>query len=359
MSEARYGALADQIARRHGIDPGLFRRLVSAESGWNATAGSSAGARGLTQLMPATARGLGVRNITDPRQNLEGGATYLQRQLKAFGGNTRKALAAYNAGPGAVTKYGGVPPYAETQAYVQKILGGYQPGQTSGAGAAVPPAAAPAPGGVQQVAGSLDAKRLMMLLEHQRDRSLRGIMPAAGFQRELQKVVSAALPRAQVNATGQQVGAQATRAATAVSTATTGILPGAGQWGSYGYADPEGQGGRHLAVDWFAKAGTPVRAGVSGKVVRLTPDPTPGQRASGQVFGGTLAIRMGDGRLVVMRHISPGALRVGQRVDPTTVVGTPKDWTGSTHIHLETYRAGSSDREYSPKYAFNPKELFG
>ncbi len=140
--------------------------------------------------------------------------------------------------------------------------------------------------------------------------------------------------------------------------AVTGILPGAAQWGSYGYGDPEGQGGRHLAVDWFAKAGTPVRAGVSGKVVRLTPDPTPGQRASGQVFGGTLAIRMDDGRLVVMRHIVPGALRVGQRVDPTSVVGSPKDWTGGSHIHLETYRAGSSDREYGSKYAFNPRELF-
>ena len=116
-----YGAEITAAARKHGIDPALLAGLVRQESNFNPTAGSPAGARGLTQLMPGTAAGLGVADVTDPVQSLEGGARYLAQQLAAFGGDVTKALAAYNAGPGAVQRYGGVPPYAETQAYVQKV----------------------------------------------------------------------------------------------------------------------------------------------------------------------------------------------------------------------------------------------
>ena len=116
-----YGAEITAAARRYGLDPALLAGLVRQESNFNAAAVSPAGARGLTQLMPATAAGLGVANPSDPVQALEGGACYLRRQLDAFGGDVTKALAAYNAGPGAVQRYGGVPPYAETQAYVQKV----------------------------------------------------------------------------------------------------------------------------------------------------------------------------------------------------------------------------------------------
>jgi len=116
-----YGDEITAAARRNGIDPALLAGLVRQESNFNAAAVSPAGARGLTQLMPATAAGLGVANPSDPVQALEGGARYLRRQLDAFGGDVTKALAAYNAGPGAVQRYGGVPPYAETQAYVQKV----------------------------------------------------------------------------------------------------------------------------------------------------------------------------------------------------------------------------------------------
>jgi soluble lytic murein transglycosylase-like protein len=109
-------------ATSNGIDPALLKGLVQQESGFDPSARSGAGAVGLTQLMPSTAAALGVTDPTDPAQSLQGGARYLRQQLDRFGGDERLALAAYNAGPGAVAKYGGVPPYAETQGYVNKVL---------------------------------------------------------------------------------------------------------------------------------------------------------------------------------------------------------------------------------------------
>ncbi len=120
-ADVPYGAEITAAAKKHGIDPALLAGLVKQESGFNPSAGSPAGARGLTQLMPATAAGLGVTNVLDPAQNLDGGAKYLRQQLDAFGGDVTRALAAYNAGPGAVQRYGGVPPYAETQNYVRAV----------------------------------------------------------------------------------------------------------------------------------------------------------------------------------------------------------------------------------------------
>jgi soluble lytic murein transglycosylase-like protein len=109
-------------AASNGIDPALLKGLVSQESGFNPSARSGAGAVGLTQLMPGTASALGVTNPLDPAQSLQGGAKYLREQLDRFGGDETLALAAYNAGPGAVQKYGGVPPYAETQNYVTSVM---------------------------------------------------------------------------------------------------------------------------------------------------------------------------------------------------------------------------------------------
>ncbi len=114
-------ALAEAAARRHGIPADLFARLVQQESGWNPAAVSHKGAIGLAQLMPGTARRLGV-DPTIPAQNLDGGARYLRMQYDTFG-TWRLALAAYNAGPGAVERHGGIPPYRETQGYVRAILG--------------------------------------------------------------------------------------------------------------------------------------------------------------------------------------------------------------------------------------------
>jgi len=116
-----YGAEITAAAKANGIDQALLAGLIKQESNFNPNAGSGAGARGLTQLMPTTAAGLGVSNVLDPVQSINGGAKYLKQQLDAFGGDVTKALAAYNAGPGAVKRFGGVPPYSETQNYVRIV----------------------------------------------------------------------------------------------------------------------------------------------------------------------------------------------------------------------------------------------
>lgn len=117
----KYLGMARDAARRNGVPEELFLRLVQQESNWNPRAKSHKGALGLAQLMPATARGLGV-DPSDPYQNLDGGARYLFKQYREFG-TWRLALAAYNAGPGAVKEHGGVPPYKETRNYVRIIWG--------------------------------------------------------------------------------------------------------------------------------------------------------------------------------------------------------------------------------------------
>lgn len=117
-----YLAMAQQAALRNGVPVDMFLKLVQQESGWNASAKSHKGALGLAQLMPETARRLNVDPL-DPYQNLDGGARYLSQQYREFG-SWRLALAAYNAGPEAVKRHGGVPPYQETRNYVKVIWGG-------------------------------------------------------------------------------------------------------------------------------------------------------------------------------------------------------------------------------------------
>ncbi|MEN6413191.1 MAG: lytic transglycosylase domain-containing protein [Veillonellales bacterium] len=112
-------------AKKYGVDPKLALAVATAESNLSPDAVSSAGAVGVMQLMPSTAQSLGVRNIRDPRENIDGGVQYLGQLLTEFNGDMTKAVAAYNAGPQAVKNYGGVPPYSETQSYVAKVLSLY------------------------------------------------------------------------------------------------------------------------------------------------------------------------------------------------------------------------------------------
>ena len=111
-----------QAAAKYNLSPELIRGVIRAESNFRVDAVSSAGAQGLMQLMPETARELGVTNPLDIQQNIDGGARYLRQMLDRFGGNLKRALAAYNAGPGAVEQFNGDVPYSETREYVQRVL---------------------------------------------------------------------------------------------------------------------------------------------------------------------------------------------------------------------------------------------
>ena len=120
---SRFSDEIREIAARHGVAAGLVEAVIRVESAFNPRAVSNKGAQGLMQLMPRTASSLGVRNVFDPRENIDGGVRHLRYLLDKYPGNVPFALAAYNAGEKAVDQYGGIPPYAETQQYVQKILG--------------------------------------------------------------------------------------------------------------------------------------------------------------------------------------------------------------------------------------------
>jgi soluble lytic murein transglycosylase-like protein len=136
---SRWGQEIQEIAGRYGVDPTLVHAVIGAESAFNPWAVSRKGAQGLMQLMPRTASALGVRDSFNPRDNIEGGVRHLRYLLDRYPGNVPFALAAYNAGEGAVDYYGGIPPFPETQQYVQRIL---QRGTGASAGASAAPAQA-------------------------------------------------------------------------------------------------------------------------------------------------------------------------------------------------------------------------
>lgn len=320
------------VAKQYRIPANYFLGLIRQESGFSMGSTSPVGAIGYTQLMPGTARGLGV-NPHDPHQNLVGGAKYLRQQLDRYGDIT-KALAAYNAGPGAVAKYNGVPPYAETQNYVKQVaryakmyagLGGSVTGASNPIGRtdSIPP----------QVSITSPELATAPTLPALPRTPTFGVMGTSVRSPTL-KIAPLSLPRPTLSG----------------GTDTSGLFSGAGSSGGGG--SPAGVGyplgikgnvigtphsGTHTlgnwqsdnAVDLSAKIGTPIYAVASGTIGSRI-----GSLGKGGRFAGLRLTLQTNGNAFYYAHLSKLSVRAGQRVKAGQLLGYSGEANGVGHLHI-------------------------
>lgn len=407
--QREYMAFAAKQARKYNIPVPLFFGMIRQESGWNQGSVSSAGAIGLVQKI-GYSDSERAKLANNWRYNIIAGAKELSHNLKTYKGDVKLALAAYNAGPGAVAKYGGVPPYAETQAYIPAVLG-YRneykktlgPAMMNPLGGGMPrrPSRSRRPKDVlQQGAGAIsmvDPSAIEAIAQQTSQ-----LVPS--FPRSsqlLQPVQSSVSPIGELTArTAERSAALSNPIPTPmheqqldlsglISTMTGGgtgespMVPGGGRGGKGGmggmpkgggkfvmplgtkmgsggdfsYVDAEGAPDRHgtrhhAAHDWFAPGGTVVRAPITGKVIEANHD----SRTSGQVFGGTVKVKLANGNVVVFRHVTPG-VKVGQRVKAGDGIARVVGWTdGSPHTHIEVWKTEAGGYNY--ENMMNPVQYF-
>lgn len=302
----------EKVAAHYGIPANYFLALIQQESNFDNSAHSPAGAIGYTQLMPGTARGLHV-NPYNPHENLVGGAKYLAQQLKRFNGNIRYALAAYNAGPGAVAKYGGIPPYAETQNYVKRVMEyarNYSSGQVSGVANAAPELSMPSfETATSPTSSTLPSGPTFGVAGTSLRRPTLTVRP----------LETPTLSR------GSGFGNAGNPATTGYPLGKHGKLIGSPNSGTHTLGNWQSDN----AVDIAVPVGTPVyavRDGVIGSRI--------GSLGKGGRFAGLRLTLAGGGNAYYYAHLSKLVVKAGQKVRAGQLLGYSGSANGVAHLHF-------------------------
>lgn len=316
------------VAKQYNIPANYFFGLVRAESDFNMGATSPVGAIGYTQLMPGTARGLGV-DPHDPHQNLIGGAKYLAAQLKKYGDIT-KALAAYNAGPGAVDKYGGVPPYAETQAYVKrvaqyaKMYAAYGGGDLTGGGGSI----ATNPVSAPQISISSPELARAPNFKTLAATPLRGAMGASVRSSTLKlsplQITQPTASGADFSGIGGSVSGGAP-ASVGYPLGAHGKIIGTPNSGTHTLGNWQSDN----AIDIAVPVGTPVFAVTDGVIGSRI-----GSLGKGGRFAGLRVTVQGKGDAFYYAHLSKLMVKAGQRVKRGQLIGYSGSANGVAHLHF-------------------------
>lgn len=317
-----YRKLARQDARKYGLDPNIYGRQIKQESGYNPNAVSPAGARGIAQFMPGTAAGLHI-NPNNPVQALDAAAKLMAGYVKKYG-SYKNALVAYNAGPGEV---GGQLP-AETQQYVANILGGRTP--TAPSARPAKSAKTPTYGSAQPSLGANSRQQIAL--------SLLGMGGLGGYGGgdSLTNSLLAAVQKA--HSTPAQSQPTAYGGTPRHVSGALGGSPVAGEKAHSATHETAGLPG-YPAFDYMAKAGTPVVAPVSGKIIKLSghdPKQGPTQGPHGP-FGWSVYVQGTDGRTYYLTHLGSRNVKVGQTVKQGNVIGAIGNyakWGGADHVHM-------------------------